>query len=184
MALSEQQRHDFEVFVATRSAALMRTAFLLTGRRADAEDLLQTTLAKVFLSWARIEDKGAVDAYARRTMTTTQISVWRRRKLDEIPTANVPEHAATDSPPELHEDLWSALAKLPKRQRAVVVLRYYEDRSEAEAASLLGCSVGTIKSQSSKALSKLRSTLITSQPNFAQDPRLTLPSLPLAGDTP
>lgn len=185
MALSEQQRRDFEVFVATRSAALMRTAYLLTGSQADAEDLLQTTLAKVFLSWARIEDKGAVDAYARRTMTTTQISFWRRRKVDEVTTDRLPERAAAEpssASPDLEDDLFQALLALPKRQRAVVVLRYYEEHSEAETAQILGCSTGTVKSQASKALAKLRSSLITAQPALANDSRAALPSLPLTGD--
>lgn len=176
MALTDQQRHDFEVFVATRSNSLMRTAYLLTGVRADAEDLLQTTLAKVFLSWARIDDKGAADAYARRTMITTQISFWRRRKVIEVVTDRVPEVAAAQAP-DIDDDLWVALTQLPKRQRAVVVLRYYEDLSEAEIATALGCSNGTVKSQASKALAKLREALIQTQPALADDSRLSPASL-------
>jgi RNA polymerase sigma-70 factor (sigma-E family) len=176
MALTEQQRRDFEVFVATRSAGLMRTAYLLTGSRADAEDLLQTTLAKVFLSWARIEDKGAADAYARRTMTTTQISVWRRRRVDEVVTDRVPE-VVVPAAPDLDDSLWMALTSLPKRQRAVIVLRYYEDLSEAEIAAVLGCSTGTVKSQAAKAMAKLRTALVATSPSLASDTRAALPLL-------
>src|ERR1700712_1473866 len=110
--VDQQQRRDFEIFVATRSASLMRTAYLLTGNRSDAEDLLQTTLAKVFLAWSRIDDRNAVDAYAKRTMATTQISFWRRRKVVEISTDNLPEAPVTEAD-EFHDELWTALQALP-----------------------------------------------------------------------
>src|SRR4028119_112749 len=87
-------REDFRSFVVARSAALLRTAYLLTGNRADAEDLLQTTLAKTYLAWDRIADREAVDGYVRRVMVNTQTSWWRRRKVDEHPTEQLPEHPA------------------------------------------------------------------------------------------
>lgn len=177
-ALTAQERHDFEVYVATRSGSLMRTAYLLTGQRADAEDLLQTTLAKAYLSWSRVRDRQAVDAYVRRTMVTTHISLWRRRKVDEIPTAELPDAGTDDftGNVDLHDSLWQLLDDLPKRQRAVVVMRYYEDLSEAETAEALGCSQGTVKSQASKALAKLRSALVESDSAFQSDHRAALPT--------
>ena len=176
--MDDQAREDFRSYVIGRSPALLRTAYLLTGSRADAEDLLQTALAKTYLSWDRIREQEALDGYVRRIMVNTQTSWWRRRKVDEHPTDVLPERGggrddAADL--DLHDALWSALAGLPKRQRAMVVLRYYEDLSEAETARVLGVSVGTVKSTTSRALAKLRenSQLITGQ---SDDPRTSLPT--------
>jgi RNA polymerase sigma-70 factor (sigma-E family) len=168
-----QAREDFRSYVAARSPALMRTAYALTGNRADAEDLLQTALAKTCLSWTRIREREAVDGYVRRVMVNTQTSWWRRRKVDERPTGELPERpsgrdAMADA--DLHEALWSALAELPRRQRAMVVLRYYEDLSEADTAAVMGVSVGTVKSATSRALAKLRDTS-----GLRDDPRVALP---------
>jgi RNA polymerase sigma-70 factor (sigma-E family) len=173
-----QAREDFRSYVTGRSAALLRTAYLLTGNRADAEDLLQTALAKTYLSWDRIRDREAVDGYVRRVMVNTQTSWWRRRKVDEHPTDELPDRGAGrdgTADLDLHDALWTALATLPTRQRAMVVLRYYEDLSEAETARVMGVSVGTVKSTTSRALSKLRedSSLLTGD---ADDPRTTLPT--------
>ncbi len=156
--VDEQAREDFRSYVATRSPALLRTAYLLTGNRSDAEDLLQTALAKTYLAWGRIRDREAVDGYVRRVMVNTQTSIWRRRRVDERPTDVVPDVPGRDSTADadLHDALWTALAGLPKRQRAALVLRYYEDMSEAETAAVLGVSVGTVKSQASRALAALR----------------------------
>jgi RNA polymerase sigma-70 factor (sigma-E family) len=171
--VDEQGREAFRGYVAARSPALLRTAYLLTGNRADAEDLLQTALAKTYLAWDRIREREAVDGYVRRVMVNTQTSFWRRRKVDEYATDALPERAsgrdATDDV-VLHDALWTALAALPKRQRAMVVLRYYEDLSEAETASLLGVSVGTVKSTTSRALVKLRDTA-----GLRDEPRVALP---------
>jgi RNA polymerase sigma-70 factor (sigma-E family) len=145
-------RVDFDEFVAARSTALLRTAYLLTHDHALAEDLLQTALTRSWLSWHRIE--GEPEPYVRRTMINTYASWWRRKWNGEQPTEQLPEGAAGDSPAD--PDLWDALARLPRRQRAVVVLRYFEDLTEAQTAEVLGCSVGTIKSQTSKAFAKLR----------------------------
>jgi RNA polymerase sigma-70 factor (sigma-E family) len=173
-----QAREDFRSYVTGRSAALLRTAYLLTGNRADAEDLLQTALAKTYLSWDRIRDREAVDGYVRRIMVNTQTSWWRRRKVDERPTDRLPDRGGgrdDTADLELHDALWTALSALPKRQRAMVVLRYYEDLSEAETAQVMGVSVGTVKSTTSRALSKLRedSSLLTGD---ADDPRTSLPT--------
>lgn len=144
----------FEEFVSSRSAVLLRTSYLLTRDHALAEDLLQTALTKAYLAWERVE--GDPEPYVRRIMINTFSSWWRRKWRGEQPTDTLPE--VGHQPDTLGEtgDLWGALGRLPRRQRAVVVLRYFEDLSEAEVAGLLGVSVGTIKSQASKALAKLR----------------------------
>lgn len=154
-------RGSFDDFVATRSTRLLRTAYLLTHDRALAEDLVQTSLAKAWFAWARIE--GQPDAYVRRVMVNTYSSWWRRRWNGEEATAELPERGvgsghrpADDVGVDDRTDLWRALARLPRRQRAVVVLRFYEDLSEAETAEVMQCSVGTVKSQASRALAKLR----------------------------
>ena len=146
---------DFEVFVQTRTRPLLRTAYLLVGDEQRAEDLLQTALAKAWFAWRRIE--WAPEAYVRRVMVTTSVSWWRRRWNGEMPTAELPETPRSTPDEGAHDhDLWLALRRLPPRQRAIVVLRYLEDRSERETALLLGCSVGTVKSQTARALAKLR----------------------------
>jgi RNA polymerase sigma-70 factor (sigma-E family) len=143
----------FDDFVDSRSPALLRTAFLLTGDRGLAEDLLQTALVKAWSAWNRIDDP---EPYVRRILTTTYVSWWRRRWHGEVPTDALPELQHEDGPIGDREDLWAALGRLPRRQRAVVVLRYYEDLAEAQVAEVLGISVGTVKSQASKALARLR----------------------------
>ncbi len=145
----------FEDFVAARSGRLLRTAYLLTRDHALAEDLLQTALTKAWFAWSRIE--GEPEPYVRKVMVNTFASMWRRKWNGEQPTEVLPEsgydaHGAV----AVSQDLWSALGRLPKRQRAVVVLRYFDDLTEAETARLLGVSVGTVKSQTAKALAKLR----------------------------
>jgi RNA polymerase sigma-70 factor (sigma-E family) len=156
---------DFDGFVVTRSAALMRTAWLLTGDWQLAEDLLQTALAKAYLAWHRI-GPGREEAYVRRVLVTTYSTWWRRRWRGELPTEHLPDPAAGDgarsldvaADTDLRIVVLAALAQLPRRQRATVVLRYYCDLSEAETAETLGCSVGTVKSQSAKGLARLRSS--------------------------
>ena len=143
---------DFDDFVAARSTALLRTAYLLTRDHALAEDLLQTALTKAWFAWAKIDNH---EAYVRRILVNTYTSWWRRRWNGEQPVLTLVE-SSVDHPEEGSHDLWSALGRLPRRQRAVVVLRYFEDLTEAQTAGILGCSVGTIKSQTSKAFAKLR----------------------------
>jgi len=148
---------DFVEYVEARQQALVRFAYLLTSDHHTAEDLVQTALAKAWPAWRRIE--GEPEPYVRRIMVTTSASWWRRRWHRETPTEvpGEPRRGARHDEPADAQDLWVAIGHLPRRQRAVVVLRYLEDRSESETASLMGCSVGTVKSQCSKALAKLRS---------------------------
>ncbi len=137
---------------------MLRTAYLLTGNRADAEDLVQAALAKTYLAWDRIEDRGAIDGYVRRAMVNTHISWWRRRRLEEYPTDELPDRAVADQSgnSELADTLRRAVGRLPQRMRAAVVLRYFEDMTEAEVAEVLGVSLGTVKSTVSRAVAKLR----------------------------
>jgi RNA polymerase sigma-70 factor (sigma-E family) len=148
----------FREYVATRSRALLRTAYLLTGNVADAEDLVQAALAKTYLAWDRIEDRSAVDGYVRRAIVNTHISWWRRRRVEEYPTDEIPDQAVADhaGASDLQESMRRAVDRLPQRMRAAVVLRYYEDMTEAEVAEALGVSLGTVKSTVSRAVAKLR----------------------------
>jgi RNA polymerase sigma-70 factor (sigma-E family) len=155
-------RAEFRDYVTARSPALLRTAYLMTGNRSDAEDLLQTALAKTYLSWSRIRDRESIDAYVRRVMVNTRTSWWRRDR--HVTTVNADAHlermpAPTRDPvsdADLHDSLWSALGRLPRRQRAAIVLRYYEELSEAETAAALGVTTGTVKSTVARGLVKLR----------------------------
>jgi RNA polymerase sigma-70 factor (sigma-E family) len=153
---------EFDGFVAARSRALLKTAWLLTGDRQLAEDLLQTALAKAYLAWHRVSP-GREEAYVRRILVTTYATWWRRAWRRERPTDLTllgqgeleDPHDATGSA-DLRRIVVAALADLPPRQRATVVLRYYCDLSEADTADALGCSVGTVKSQAAKGLDRLR----------------------------
>lgn len=149
---------EFRDYVTARGRALLRTAYLLTGNLADAEDLVQAALAKTYLAWDRIEDRGALDGYVRRAMVNTHISWWRRRRVQEFPTDELPDQAVADhaGDSDLQETLRRAIDRLPHRMRAAVVLRYYEDMTEAEVAERLGVSLGTVKSTVSRAVAKLR----------------------------
>jgi RNA polymerase sigma-70 factor (sigma-E family) len=155
---------EFREFVAGRSPALLRSAYLLVGGDwALAEDLLQAALIKTYLAWGRINDPGARERYVRTTLATTATSWWRRRWHGERATAVLPETASLDRA-DLVDDrdaLWSLVRALPARQRAVLVLRFYEDFSEADTARTLGLSVGTVKSHTSRALASLRAVLKT-----------------------
>lgn len=152
---------EFRDFVTARSAALLRTAYLLAGDWATAEDLLQTALTKTYLAWKRLGQIEAIEPYARRVLVNTATSWWRRRWHGERPTEFLPERAAPDRLDEqLERDaLWRHVKALPARQRAVLVLRFYEDMSEAQTAALLNISAGTVKSQTSRALGTLRQRL-------------------------
>jgi RNA polymerase sigma-70 factor (sigma-E family) len=148
----------FRDYVTTRGRSLLRTAYLLTGNLADAEDLVQSALAKTYQAWDRIEDRAALDSYVRRAMVNTHISWWRRRRLDEFPTDDIPDQAVADhsGSSDLHETLRRAIDRLPQRMRAAVMLRFYDDMTEAEVAEVLGVSLGTVKSTVSRAVAKLR----------------------------
>ena len=143
---------SFDDFVAARSRALLRTAYLLTLDHALAEDLLQTSLTKAWFAWKRIH--GEPEPYVRKILVNTYASWWRRKWNGEQPTESLPEPAVEDATEPT--DLWTAMERLPRRMRAVIVLRYFEDLTETQTADVLGCSVGTVKSQASKALAKLR----------------------------
>ncbi|MFL6023000.1 MAG: SigE family RNA polymerase sigma factor [Marmoricola sp.] len=163
-ALVDSAAPTYEDYVAARWNALYRTAYLLTGNHADAEDLAQTTLVKAFGSWARIAAASSPDAYVRRILTNAFISarrplrVARERLVDQVPDV-----AATDGhgghEGEERMRLWPHVASLPPKQRAVIVLRYYEDLSEQQIADALGCSPGTVKSNASLALQSLRTRM-------------------------
>ncbi|NEC69354.1 SigE family RNA polymerase sigma factor [Streptomyces sp. SID9727] len=152
---------SFTSFVRARGPVLLRAARSLTANPSDAEDLLQTALTKTYVAWDRIEDHRALDGYVRRALLNTRTSQWRKRKVDEFACDELPEQEAVPGPDpaerqSLHDAMWRAVLKLPARQRAMVVLRYYEDLSEAQTAEVLGVSVGTVKSAVSRALGKLR----------------------------
>jgi RNA polymerase sigma-70 factor (sigma-E family) len=151
----------FREFVLARSAALTRTAYLLAGDHGLAEDLLQAALAKTAMRWPAVARGGDPEAYIRRVLYHEFVSGWRRRKRRpaELLTGALPErpHGGDESDHTLARlALGAALARLTNAQRAVLVLRFYEDRSEAETAELLGVSAGTVKSQTHRALARLR----------------------------
>ncbi|PXY31796.1 SigE family RNA polymerase sigma factor [Prauserella muralis] len=151
---------DFGEFVEASLPGLLRYGHALTGNPHDAADLVQTVLEKIGSRWAHVLRKTDDPlAYIRRSMANAHISRWRRRRKENL-VADVPESRAfTHADPFEHEPLWQALRELPPRQRAVIVLRYYEGLSEAEIAASLGVSPGTVKSQASKAIASLRGKL-------------------------
>ncbi len=162
-AADDMAEKDFDAFVLRSGGALLRMAWMFTGDRHLAEDLVQTALVKTWPHWSRICD-GEPLAYVRQVMARTYAAWWRRRWNGEVPTGELPERpmATGDIGFEDREELRLALAELPKGQRVVVVLRYYEDLTEMQTAELLGCSVGAVKSQASKGLAKLRAALTAS----------------------
>ncbi|MFC4115892.1 SigE family RNA polymerase sigma factor [Nonomuraea zeae] len=146
----------FHEFVRARQQSLMRTAYLLVGDAHLAEDLLQTVLARVATHWAKLSKGGNPEAYARKALVNQTIS-WRRRKRVELPGVPLPEVGRSHDEATVRRlALEQALAQLTPKQRAVIVLRFYEDRTEHETAQLMGVSLGTVKSQTHYALSKLR----------------------------
>jgi RNA polymerase sigma-70 factor (sigma-E family) len=170
-------REEFRDYVVVASPSLLRVAYLMTGNRSDAEDLLQTALAKTYLAWPRIRDRESLDGYVRRVMLNTRTSWWRRSRhlqttgLDESATGSTTADRDATADVDLRDALWTALGGLSHRQRAAVVLRYYEDLTEPETAELLGVSVGTVKSTVSRALRKLRDDA-----GLRDDERAALPS--------
>ena len=149
---------SFGEYVRSRSHTLLRAAQAMTGNRADAEDLLQATLVKAYQSWDRIDDPAALDTYVRRVMVNTHISGWRRRRVDEYPTDEIPDSAVADATwdTDLHDVVQRAIDRLPRQMRAAVMLRFYDDMTEPEVAAALGVSVGTVKSTVARAVAKLR----------------------------
>ena len=148
----------FAQFVDYRSRALLRTAYLLVGDHGLAQDLLQEALTKTYVAWGRLRDPANAEAYARQVLVTTAISWRRRRSFHESPRAEVPEDPRPDSPHGIAERdaVWRELQALPARQRAAIVLRFYEDLTDAQAAEVMGCAAGTVSSQVSQGLRRLR----------------------------
>lgn len=160
----EQDEHDFEAFYRSRTPALLRTAYLLTGDRDRAEDLVQGALVRAHRHWSRIRRDGAPEAYVRKVMINLNTDWWRRLGSRERRVTWVSEEigglaADAYTVVELRDELWGALRLLPPRMRAALVLRYFEDLSEAETAAALGCSLGSVKSQCSRGLARLRLSL-------------------------
>ncbi|TDC48495.1 SigE family RNA polymerase sigma factor [Jiangella ureilytica] len=156
---ADEATMDFEEFVRASLPGLLRYGHALTGSPHDAADLVQTALEKVGSHWAKIMRQNTdPQAYVRRSMANAHVSRWRRRRR-EVLVEQFPERVAFQPDRLDGEPMWQALSELPPRQRAVLVLRYYEDLSEAEIAEALGISQGTVKSQASKALAKLRASV-------------------------
>jgi RNA polymerase sigma-70 factor (sigma-E family) len=152
---------EFRDFVTARWHALVRMAYLLTGDHGRAEDLVQASLEKVHRRWRRIERRDAPEAYVRRAIVNAAASSVRRKRVREVPLTPSADYAGPDPYPasESREVVWSALATLPPRMRAVLVLRYFEDLGEADVAQAMDCSIGTVKSQASRGLVRLRELL-------------------------
>jgi RNA polymerase sigma-70 factor (sigma-E family) len=161
---------DFREFVMARSPALLRTAFLLLGDRGLAEDLVQSALAKAYRHWDRVSAAGDTEAYVRRIMVNERRSWWRRNRGREV-LGPVPDRGGRDEFAGLAERdaIWQAVLRLPPRTRAVLVLRYWEDLSEAETAQILDCSVGTVKSQASRGLRKLQQAIGPDRTSLTSD---------------
>jgi len=159
LALMTDELSDFDAFALASAPRMRRLAFLLTGDEHHAEDLAQIALAKIYFSWRRLQSADAPDAYARRVLINAA-STWRRRRWrGELPVAVLPELGRAEPSAEERDVLVRALRQLPVRQRAVLVLRFYEDLPEAQVAAILGVPVGTVKSQQSRGLARLRALL-------------------------
>ena len=156
------EEDQFTDFVRAHSATLFRTAYLMSGDYQRAEDLLQTTLVRVYQRWPRVAAMDYPVAYARKVVVTQSASWWRRRSSHESPSLLREEPAWGGLAAEVaeHERVWQAVLSLPPRQRAVTVLRYYEDLSEAEIAETLGMAPGTVKSHGHAASRRLAELLL------------------------
>jgi RNA polymerase sigma-70 factor (sigma-E family) len=166
--VNQEQRDAFDALVGLRSPALLRTAYLLTGDAHLAQDLVQSALARAYSRWGRLRSPEAGEAYVRRVMVTQAASSWRRKWHGEVPSAELPHTPAPTDDVELREALRVALLRLPATQRAVLVLRFYEDLSEADTARLLDCSAGTVKSRTARGIAALRAagleSVLTGEP--------------------
>jgi RNA polymerase sigma-70 factor (sigma-E family) len=158
--MRQRSEEGFDLFVAARSVPLYRTALLMcAGDRASAADAVQATMVELWRRWPRVRAMERSDAYAKRVLVTTVIRDQRKRPANLALVAEVPEQpvAAPDLP--MRHDVWSVVRALPRMQRAVVVLRYYEDLTETQTADALGIGVGTVKSHCSRALDAMRRAL-------------------------
>lgn len=154
MSGPDRGQPGFEEFVAARRQALLRTAYLLTGSHEDAEDLVQVALVKAVPHWRRIADHP--EPYVRTILARESVSRWRRRRWRELTTDELPDRQGPGDDPVGRLALREALARLAPRQRAVIVLRYFDDLTERQTAEALGIGVGTVKSQTRDALARLR----------------------------
>lgn len=162
--MGRRDRSEFAEFALARAGALHRAAYLMVGDPQLAQDLVQEALTKTYVAWPRLRDPRNAEAYCRKAITTTAIGWFRRKGWgNERPTEHLPERTSRVIGPEAsvteRDDVWQALLELPPRQRAALVLRFYEDLTESQTAQAMGCAVGTVKSQVSAALSKLRERL-------------------------
>lgn len=169
MAVRERHEAAFHEFVAAGSPRLFRTALLMVGDYQLAQDLLQESLVKTYVAWARLRDVANAEAYTRRVIVTTSTSWRRRSSFHERPAESLPDDVVADLADLIaaDADLWTHLHALPPRQRAAVVLRYCQDLSEAQTSELMGCTVGSVKRHASRGLAKLRARMV---------PHLDLPS--------
>jgi RNA polymerase sigma-70 factor (sigma-E family) len=175
--VARRERAEFAEFALARTGALHRAAYLMVGDSQLAQDLVQEALTKTYVAWPRLRDPRNAEAYCRKAITTTAIS-WFRRKgwNNERPTEHLPDSVAGTG----HEvgvaerdAVWRALQELPPRQRAALVLRFYEDLTEAQTADAMGCAVGTVKSQVSAGLKKLRLRLGEDVERFSSEEAMT-----------
>ena len=151
----------FGEFAEACAPSLFRTAYLMVGDHQLAQDLLQEALVKTLIAWPRLRDRANLEAYTRRIIVTTSISWRRRRSFHERPSDSLPERFEPDQVEAVvtHDAVVAALLTVPPRQRAAIVLRYYQDLTEAQTADVMGCSVGAVKSQVSAGLKRLRESL-------------------------
>jgi len=154
-SMADLEQPAFDAFVRARLPELLRFGRALTGSEEAAADLVQDALERTLLQWPHLQSREQPEGYVRRVMINRNISIWRRLRHERV-TDEVPERGDHDR--HRDRDLWQAIRELPPRQRAVIALRYYEDLTEAEVAVVMGCSVGTVKSQGAKALAKLRAS--------------------------
>ena len=159
---TREARESFEEYVAARRGALLRTAYLLTGQHADAEDLVQMALVKAVPHWRRISDNP--EPYVRRILAREATNRWRRRRWREVSTGVLPESPEGATDPIDREVLRQALMRLSPRQRAVVVLRYFDDLTGQQTAEVLGIGLGTVKSHGRDAMARLRELITLEEP--------------------
>jgi RNA polymerase sigma-70 factor (sigma-E family) len=157
--MSAQHESAFRAFALTRRPSLRRTAFLLCGDWHQADDLVQSALVKLYVAWPRIRDKEPPDGYTHRILVRCYLDERRRPWRRESPVETVDDFAAAGRPSDELLDLRAALGRLPKRQRATLLMRFWLDESVAQTADALGCSEGTVKSQTARALNSLRELL-------------------------
>lgn len=152
----------FREFVVARSRHLLRSAYLMTGDLGEAEDAVQEALSRLYLAWHRVEHQPAVDSYARRILLREVLSRRRRRRVSQVLTWNVPDRPSPDGTADvvIRDEVHRALLRLPARQRAVLVLRFYDDLSEQRTAEVLGISAGSVKQHTARGMARLRELLV------------------------